>query len=82
MGRTYTLPAADGTQWILWIRQSTAEKAIYFNNAFPHEITGFADRLDAMLQNAGLANASWTLITRQQGIAQQAALWDGLRPEK
>jgi hypothetical protein len=81
MGRSYMDPGvADGTQWVLWIEQASSEKSIYFNNAFPEEITGFGDQLDRLLQAAGVGTASWTPVPRQQGIDQQAALWDRIRP--
>jgi len=76
MGRSYSDPGmADGTQWVLWVQQVPLEKSIYFNNAFPGEITGFASRLDALLQNAGVNKASWTPLPKQQGIDEQVALW-------
>src|SRR5687767_12389306 len=40
---------ADGTQWVLWIKQGEREKSVYFNNSFPAEITRFAEQLDATL---------------------------------
>jgi hypothetical protein len=76
MSRTYADPrVADGTQWVLWIEQSPSEKAIYFNNSFPSQITAFASELDALLQKAGLKTAKWTPVPKQQGIDQQKALW-------
>lgn len=83
MGRSYTAPGvADGTQWVLWVRQAPSEKSIYFNNAFPNEITSFAGRLDALLQGAGSGTASWTPVPEQQGIDQQAALWARIQPAR
>jgi hypothetical protein len=61
MGRAYSDPkVADGTQWVLWIQQTPSEKSVYFNNSFPGQITTFADRLDALLQGAGLSTVSWS----------------------
>jgi hypothetical protein len=83
MGRSYSDPrVADGTQWVLWIQQLPSEKSIYFNNAFPGEITGFADRLDALLQEASMANASWTPVPEKQGRDEQAALWARIEAPK
>ena len=83
LGRSYMDPGvADGTQWVLWIEQAPSEKSIYFNNAFPEEITGFADHLDRLLQAAAVGNAAWTPVPRQQGIDQQAALWDRIQPAR
>ena len=44
-------------------------------DAFPSQITGFASRLDALLQTAGLNNASWKQVPKQQCIDEQTALW-------
>ena len=83
LGRSYSDPGVqDGTQWILWIQQSASEKSVYFNNAFPAPINAFAGGLDAVLQNAGLSNVSWTPIPKQQGIDQQKALWARIQPAK
>jgi hypothetical protein len=76
MGRTYSDPGvADGTQWVLWIEQAPSQKAVYFNNSFPSQITAYANGLDALLQKAGLNAAKWTPVPKQQGIDQQNALW-------
>ena len=80
MGRSYSTDIQDGTQWVLWIQQSPLEKSIYFNNAFPQDITAFADRLDAMLQQAGLSAASWTAVPEKQGRDEQDALWARIQP--
>ena len=80
MGRMYSDPnIADGTQWVLWIQQAPSERAIYFNNSFPSQINAFAGSLDAILQGAGLASASWTAIPKEQGTAEQKALWGRLQ---
>ncbi|HEX2751482.1 MAG TPA: hypothetical protein VHM91_25960 [Verrucomicrobiales bacterium] len=60
MGRSYSRPdIADGSQWILWIQQSPFEKSIYCNNAFPADIREFAERLDHLIEQAGLFVTSW-----------------------
>jgi hypothetical protein len=83
LGRTYTDPRiADGTQWVLWIQQGVSEKAIYFNNSFPDEITAFANGLDALLKKAGLNSATWNPVPTQQGIDQQNALWARIEPKR
>ena len=55
----YVAGIADGTQWILWIRQGEQEKAVYCDNSFPKAITEFAEQFDALLGRAGLDNATW-----------------------
>lgn len=82
MGRSYSTEIQDGTQWVLWIQQSPAEKSVYFNNAFPKEITAFAGRLDAMLQEAGLNGAAWTPVPEKEGRAEQDALWARIEPPR
>src|SRR5262249_50895911 len=52
--KAYHEDIADGTQWVLWIRQGGWEKSVYFNNSFPRAITAFAEQLDAILGRAGL----------------------------
>jgi hypothetical protein len=83
MARTYSDPGvADGTQWVLWIQQSPADKSIYCNNAFPKQITAFAGDLDALLQTAGAGSVVWSAVPRQKALDQQSALWDRIRSAK
>jgi len=83
MGQAYSDPSiADGTQWILWIQQGASEKAIYFNNSFPDQITTFASNLDALLQAAGSTAAKWTPLPKQQAADQQKALSSRLEPPR
>jgi hypothetical protein len=83
MGRTYSDPrVADGTQWVLWIEQSSFQKSIYFNNSFPGKITTFADGLDALLQKSGLSAAKWSPLPAQQAKDQQKALWARIESAK
>jgi hypothetical protein len=83
MARAYSDPGvADGTQWVLWIQQSPADKSISFNSAFPKQITAFASDLDALLQTAGVGSAVWSAVPRQNAMDQQSALWDRVRSAK
>jgi hypothetical protein len=41
---------ADGTQWILLVRQNSAWKAVYFDNKFPTSISNFAETVDQVLE--------------------------------
>jgi hypothetical protein len=75
MPRAYSANIADGTQWVLWIEQSSSEKSVYFNNSFPPQITTFATGLDALLAGAGSNALTWTQLPKQQGLDEQAALW-------
>jgi hypothetical protein len=67
---------ADGTQWVLWITQDDKEKAVYFDNYFPYEITGFAGALDNILAQSGLNNATWGPVPDAESLAHQKELWD------
>jgi hypothetical protein len=75
MGRSYSDPSiADGTQWVLWIQQTPHEKGIYFNNAFPDQITSFAKDLDAAMAAAGIGSVTW-IPAQKQGKDEQDSLW-------
>ena len=53
--RAYHEDIADGTQWVLWIKQGEREKSVYFNNRFPSAISAFAQQLDGVLRGPGWA---------------------------
>jgi hypothetical protein len=76
LGAVYDGHINDGTQWVLWIRQGSSEKAVYFDNAFPRDVTTVADRIDAMLQAAGLPRATWAAVPGTAGRDYQMALWN------
>lgn len=63
--KSYHRNLADGTQWVLWIRQGKHENSVYFNNNFPGSITAFADQLDAILTRAGLEKAMWQPVSER-----------------
>lgn len=68
---------ADGTQWVLWIRQGDNEKSVYFNNNFPREITAFAEQIDAILAQAGLEKVEWQAAGRSR--EHERELWDSIK---
>lgn len=76
LGAVYDGHTNDGTQWVLWIRQGSSEKSVYFNNAFPSAITTVADQLDSLLQSAGLPQAKWSAVPGTAGRDYQMALWN------
>jgi hypothetical protein len=80
LGAVYDGKISDGTQWVLWIRQGPFVKSVYFNNAFPGEITTVADRLDATLQAAGLQRAKWSAVPGTAGRDYEKALWSRVAP--
>jgi hypothetical protein len=69
----------DGTQWVLWIKQSDNEEAVYFNNYFPGNITRFADSLDDILMQSGLNQAKWANVPDADERAYQQELWSSIK---
>jgi hypothetical protein len=76
--RGYHAAVADGSQWILWIKQGDKEKAIYFNNYFPIAIRSFATKLDVMLSQNGTRMINWKPSAEKEGKKQQEQLWKRL----
>jgi hypothetical protein len=75
----YHQDIADGTQWVLWIKQGEREKSVYFNNSFPPAITGFAAQLDAILVRAGLDKVTWEPVPEQEARQHERELWDSIK---
>jgi hypothetical protein len=67
----------DGSQWILWIRQGSCEKAIYFSNLFPAEIDAFADTLDDILVQYW-GNTKWHAVAEGRE-EHQKELWECIK---
>jgi hypothetical protein len=65
---------ADGTQWVLWIKQGAKEKSVYFNNSFPPAIREFARDLDAIIA-ANSGGVTWQPST----VRQDEELWESIR---
>jgi len=74
----YDEKIADGTQWVLWIRQGEREKSVYFNNSFPREITAFAEQMDAILSRAGLDKVVWQPVPERESRQHERELWDSI----
>jgi hypothetical protein len=68
---------ADGTQWVLRLQQGGTEKAVYFNNRFPAEITRFATELDEVLEEYG-AGATWRRVAYLNQRNHERALWESI----
>jgi hypothetical protein len=69
----------DGAQWICWIRQGEREKAVYFNNNFPREITTFAKQLDGILARAGSAKLAWQPVGLGESRQHGQELWASIK---
>ncbi len=72
----YDARIADGTQWVLWIRQGEQEKVVYCDNRFPPAITEFAEQLDEIISRAGLDDSKWQPESRQGHLQNQRELTD------
>jgi hypothetical protein len=70
---------ADGTQWVLWIKQGEREKSVYFDNSFPRAITAFAEQVDAILARAGLNKVAWQPVPERESRQHEKELWDSIR---
>ncbi len=79
LGRHYSSNVADGTQWVIRLKQDDREMAVYCDNHFPGPIVRFADALDAILADAGLAKAVWRPVAYLKGRAHERELWDSIR---
>ena len=77
--KAYREDIADGTQWVLWIKQGEREKSVYFNNSFPGSITAFAEQLDAILLRAGLDKAEWQPVPERESRQHERELWDSIK---
>jgi hypothetical protein len=77
--KAYHEDIADGTQWVLWIKQGEREKSVYFNNSFPAAITRFAEQLDAILARAGLDKMPWQPVPEREARQHEQELWDSIK---
>jgi hypothetical protein len=77
--KTYSANIADGTQWVLWIKQSDKEKSVYFDNHFPKEICDFAKRLDEILHQGGRTHVQWRKVPASKERLHEKQLWESIR---
>jgi hypothetical protein len=77
--KAYHQDIADGTQWVLWIKQGEREKSVYFDNNFPTAITKFAEQLDAILSRSGLDKVTWRPIPDRESRRHEKELWDSIK---
>lgn len=73
---------SDGTQWILRLQQDGRWKRIYCSNHFPEALQSFASALDAELERAGLANATWKRVPASLERSHEKSLWKGALPRE
>jgi hypothetical protein len=66
---------ADGTQWILLVRQNSASKAVYFDNKFPTSISNFAQTVDLVLEKQPI---QWKPAPREPR-EHEKELWAAIR---
>jgi hypothetical protein len=79
MERAYHANVADGTQWVLWIKQGNNEKSVYFNNHFPKGIIGFANALDTLLSGNGVGSVSWRPVRSWSSRNHEKELWNSIK---
>jgi hypothetical protein len=77
--KAYHENIADGTQWVLWIKQAEREKSVYFDNSFPATITRFAEQLDVILARAGSDKAAWKPVPERACREHEKELWDSIK---
>jgi hypothetical protein len=70
---------ADGTQWVLWVKQGSSEKSVYCDNCFPDEILRFAEAIDVVLAQNGLAQATWRAVPGSQEHDHERKLWESIK---
>jgi hypothetical protein len=75
----YHANVADGTQWVLWIKQGNQEKSVYFNNHFPEQIVRFAERLDGILSECGVDKLDWQVVPAVETRRNERELWDSIK---
>ena len=79
LGREYHAKGvADGTQWVLWVRQGGREKAVYLDNHFPEAAVQFAATVDAELTAAG-AGLRWRNVFGWDERGHERELWASIR---
>ena len=66
---------ADGTQWVLWIRQGDRERASYFNNHFPGPIVRFARELDEIIAQSVGPKLRWERVLPWNSREHEKELW-------
>ncbi len=79
LAKAYHANVADGTQWVLWVRQGEREKAVYFNNHFPDAIVRFADRLDTIVAEAVGSDLRWWGVPSAREREHEKDLWGSIR---
>lgn len=79
LNREYHAPVADGTQWVLRIRQGEHNKAVYFNNHFPDTVVRFAARLDEVIATNVGRRLRWRAVPADAPPGPASELWDSVR---
>lgn len=77
--KAYHENVADGTQWVLWIKQGDRQKSVYFNNHFPKAITRFAKQLDSIMAGAGLDKVEWKPVPERESRQHENELWASIK---
>ena len=76
LATAYHANVADGTQWVLRVRQGARQKAAYFNNHFPDGIVRFADRLDTIVAESVGQDLRWWGVPVARERQHEQELWE------
>jgi hypothetical protein len=80
LGRRYVaVNIADGSQWVLLIRQGDREKAVYFDNHFPEPIRRFGRRVDEVIGETVGPGLRWRRAPTAGAGSHDRELWDAIR---
>ena len=78
LDRAYHAEVADGTQWIVWIRQNEISKTIYCNNYFPDSLRLFAKDVDSVF-DIDDDLLEWSLVPASLAGDHDTHIWDATR---
>jgi hypothetical protein len=79
LDKAYHANVADGTQWVLWVRQGDREKSVYFDNHFPERIVRFAEQLDQVVSGSVGPGLRWRAVPSVEDRDHERELWESLR---
>ena len=78
LDRAYHAKVADGTQWILWVRQNGNAKTVYCNNYFPDPLRSFARDIDSLF-DIDDDLLEWTAVPFNLAGDHDETIWDAIK---
>ncbi|MSU78602.1 MAG: hypothetical protein EXS16_10980 [Gemmataceae bacterium] len=80
MERAYSRPErADGTQWVLLVRENGKSRSVYFDNNFPEAIRNFAEFVDQKIIVPYADTLNPTVVPERHHLKHQKAIWESIR---